>query len=457
MLLYHRPLVHLITNYVTANDTVNLILAAGGAAICADAREEVEGITSQAQGLVLNLGTPSPARAEAMCLAGQTANKMGIPVVLDPVGAGASSFRNAILSDLLGKVRFTCIRGNASEIAALCGRHFAPRGVEDAGETVAKEELLALSQKTGAVIAVTGKTCLVASGETLLVLPGGAPIQKRITGSGCMLSGLIGAMLADRGETLTKETSFACVCGALETYHAAARQAAAAAAGRGTASFRQALLDAVSLLRFSPAFLRLYAVTDRRWLGGRTLEKDVEEVLKGGATMVQLREKDLDRAALLQEAVSLTGLCHRYGVPLLVDDDAAVAKEAGADGVHVGTGDMAIGEARRILGPDGIVGATAHNREEALFAEKAGADYLGCGAAFGSATKKEAKPMTRETYADITSHVRIPVTAIGGIDADNVKRLRGLGLSGIAVISGIFAQEDIRGAARELILESGLL
>ena len=455
MLLYNRPLVHLITNYVTAADTVNLILAAGGAAVCADAKEEAAEITAQAQGLVLNCGTPSPERQEAMLRAGRQANAMGIPVVLDPVGAGSSSFRDQLLRELLQKVRFSCIRGNASEIAALCGREFLARGVEDAGAEASREEIRDLAVRTGAVIAVTGKTCLVVSDEAAVTLPGGAPIQKRITGSGCMLSGLIGAMLADRGAVLTKEMTFSCVAGAVETYN----DAAAAAAGRaeGTASFREALQDGISLLRFSPSFLRLYAVTDRRWLGGKTLEQATEEALQGGASMVQLREKALGREELVREAASMTALCHRYGVPLLVDDDAEAALEAGADGVHVGQSDMAVEEARRILGPDRILGATAHNLAEAERAERAGADYLGSGAAFGSSTKAEAVPMTGETYRDITSHVGIPVTAIGGINAGNVLQLGGLGLSGIAVISGIFAQPDIRKAAWELVQKSGLL
>ena len=457
MLLYNRPLVHLIANYVTANDTVNLILAAGGAAVCADAKEEAAEITSQAQGLVLNCGTPSPEKQEAMLQAGRQANAMGIPVVLDPVGAGASAFRNRMIAELLQKVHFACIRGNASEIAALCGREFLPRGVEDAGAEATGEEIRALAEKTGAVIAVTGKTCLVVSERAAVRLPGGALIQKRITGSGCMLSGLIGAMLADRGDTLTGETAFSCVAGAVETYSHAAALAARKTAGQGTASFRNALIDTVSLLRFSPSFLRLYAVTDRRWLGEKTLEQAVEEALQGGASMVQVREKHLERAALVRETAALTRLCHRYGVPLLVDDDAEAAGEAGADGVHVGQSDMAVEEARRILGPNRIIGATAHNRAEAEAAERAGADYLGSGAAFGSTTKSEAVPMTGETYRDITSHVRIPVTAIGGIDAGNALQLSGFGLSGIAVISGIFAQPDIRKATWELYQKSGQL
>ncbi|WP_130837139.1 thiamine phosphate synthase [Lachnoclostridium sp. Marseille-P6806] len=200
--------------------------------------------------------------------------------------------------------------------------------------------------------------------------------------------------------------------------------------------------------------LRLYAVTDRRWLGGRTLVGAVEEALLGGVTMVQLREKLLAGEALRQEAEALQTVCRRYGVPFLINDDAELCATLGADGVHVGQEDMSVGSARALLGPERIVGATAHNVEEALRAEAQGADYLGCGAAFGSRVKTDARPITLSEYAEITAAVKIPVVAIGGIDAENISRLRGSGLAGAAVISGIFATKDIRGAAKRLRAEA---
>ena len=176
---------------------------------------------------------------------------------------------------------------------------------------------------------------------------------------------------------------------------------------------------------------------------------------------MQLREKEMDSESLAEEAVQVLAVCRRYGVPLIIDDNVRVCLESGADGVHVGQSDMNVLEARKLLGPERIVGATAHNLSEALQAQEEnlsealqaqeeGADYLGCGAAFGSATKKDAKPINRAQYKVITSSVRIPVCAIGGITKENIKELHGAGLSGVAVVSALFAADDIEEAASEL-------
>ena len=196
--------------------------------------------------------------------------------------------------------------------------------------------------------------------------------------------------------------------------------------------------------------LRLYAVTDRSWLNGRTLFDQVEEALAGGATCVQLREKSLDRDAFLQEAIEIARLCHRHGVPLLINDDVDIARRSGADGVHVGQDDMEAHLARELLGPDMIVGVTAKTVEQALRAQEAGADYLGSGAVFGSSTKLNAKPMTKERLRSICNAVSIPVVAIGGINRNNLLELAGTGIHGVAVVSGIFAAADIEQECRHL-------
>lgn len=203
-------------------------------------------------------------------------------------------------------------------------------------------------------------------------------------------------------------------------------------------------------MKLTNEMLRLYAVTDRAWLRGRTLLEQVEDALRGGATMVQLREKALDEDAFLREAIALAKLCHRYGVPLLINDNVEIARRSGADGVHVGQEDMAAAEVRGILGSDMIVGVTAKTVEQALRAQDAGADYLGSGAVFGSSTKLNAKPMTRETLSAITRAVSIPVVAIGGIHSGNILELAGTGIVGVAVVSGIFAAENIEEECRRL-------
>ena len=210
-------------------------------------------------------------------------------------------------------------------------------------------------------------------------------------------------------------------------------------------------------MKLEPSRLRLYAVTDRAWLRGGTLADAVAAALRGGATLVQLREKTLDPADLLSEARQLTALCRAHGVPLVVDDNVEIALAAGADGVHVGQSDMAARRARALLGPDRILGVSAHNVAEALAAQADGADYLGCGAAFVTGTKLDAHPVSAETMRAVTAAVDIPVVAIGGIDAGNILQLQGRGLAGVAVVSGIFAQPDLTAAARELYTLAGRL
>lgn len=196
--------------------------------------------------------------------------------------------------------------------------------------------------------------------------------------------------------------------------------------------------------------LLLYAVTDRGWLGQETLYSQVEKALKGGATMIQLREKSLDQKAFLQEARELKELCRRYRVPFLINDNVEIAALIRADGVHVGQSDMETGDVRAALGPDKIIGVSAQTVEQALLAQERGADYLGVGAVFSTGTKPDATEVSYETLKDICRAVDIPVVAIGGISLENVGRLAGSGICGAAVVSAVFAQPDIEAAARSL-------
>lgn len=196
--------------------------------------------------------------------------------------------------------------------------------------------------------------------------------------------------------------------------------------------------------------LRLYAITDRHWLNGETLYQQVEKALKGGVTFLQLREKNLDEEDFMKEAREIKALCRKYKVPLIINDNVEIAREIDADGVHVGQSDMEAGDVRDRLGPDKIIGVSARTVEQALLAQAHGADYLGVGAVFSTSTKSDAKNVSYETLKEICKAVRIPVVAIGGITRDNVKELTGCGADGIAVISAVFAQQDIESAAREL-------
>lgn len=198
--------------------------------------------------------------------------------------------------------------------------------------------------------------------------------------------------------------------------------------------------------------MTLYAVTDRSWLKrGESLKDPLEVLLKAGVTCVQLREKRADDDFFIKEALEIKELCRHYQVPLLINDRPDIAKKVGADGVHVGLSDMGIEKAREMLGDGFIIGGSAHNVQEALAAQEAGADYIGCGAVFGSSTKTDVTTLPREELKAICGAVQIPVVAIGGISLTNMEKLAGTGIDGVAVISALFGAEDKEEAAREFL------
>lgn len=197
--------------------------------------------------------------------------------------------------------------------------------------------------------------------------------------------------------------------------------------------------------------MELYAITDRTWLNGRELSHDVEEALKGGITFLQLREKDLGYEEFLKEAVEIKKLTDKYNIPFVINDNVEIAIKCNADGVHVGQSDMAARDIRKLLGEDKIIGVSAGTVEEALEAERSGADYIGVGAVFSTSTKKDAGSVSFDVLKEICDKVSIPVVAIGGISSYNISRLKGTGIDGISVISAIFAQKDILSATKELL------
>lgn len=203
-------------------------------------------------------------------------------------------------------------------------------------------------------------------------------------------------------------------------------------------------------MRCDKESLLLYVVTDRSWTKNDTLYHQVEEALKGGVTFLQLREKDLNTENFLQEAEEMKKLCAAYRVPFVINDNVEIARTVGADGVHVGQDDMPAWKVREILGEDKIIGVSAQTVEQAIKAEKDGADYLGVGAVFPTSSKADAVEVEHATLRDICAAVQIPVVAIGGISAENVSQLAGTGIDGIAVISAIFAQDFPKLAAEEL-------
>lgn len=196
--------------------------------------------------------------------------------------------------------------------------------------------------------------------------------------------------------------------------------------------------------------LSLYGITDRYWLNGRPLIQDVQLALEGGVTMIQLREKNLDEESFYREAIEIKELCKKFHVPFIINDNVELAKKVDADGIHVGQNDMAAQDVRAIIGPDKILGVSTQTVEEALLAQKMGADYLGVGAVFPTGSKDDCWVLSHDLCREICSAVTIPVVAIGGINLGNISKLSGLGFSGISLISAIFGQDDIKSAAMKL-------
>lgn len=206
-------------------------------------------------------------------------------------------------------------------------------------------------------------------------------------------------------------------------------------------------------MRLDKKHMLLYAVTDRAWVGTKSLYEQVKEALENGVTCVQLREKELDESDFLKEAKQISTLCKEYKVPFIVNDNVNIAIACKADGIHIGQEDMELTNVRKLVGEDMIIGVSAHTVEEAIKAQEGGADYIGIGAVFATSTKTDVDVLSFETLKSICEAVDIPTVAIGGIKKDNICKLKGSGIDGVAVVSAIFAAKDIATATKELLLE----
>jgi thiamine-phosphate diphosphorylase len=206
-------------------------------------------------------------------------------------------------------------------------------------------------------------------------------------------------------------------------------------------------------MRSDKKHMILYAVTDRAWVGTKSLYEQVKEALENGVTCVQLREKELDESDFLKEAKQISTLCKEYKVPFIVNDNVNIAIACKADGIHIGQEDMELKSVRKLVGEDMIIGVSAHTVEEAIKAQEGGADYIGIGAVFATSTKTDVDVLSFDTLKSICEAVDIPTVAIGGIKKDNICKLKGSGIDGVAVVSAIFAAKDIATATKELLLE----
>lgn len=203
-------------------------------------------------------------------------------------------------------------------------------------------------------------------------------------------------------------------------------------------------------MKLDKSHMLLYAVTDRAWAIKQSLIEQIEDALKGGATCIQLREKNLSHDEFLKEALQVKELCKKYNVPFIINDNVEIAIECKADGIHVGQGDMAVDKVRSLVGKDMIIGVSTQTVEQAIQAEKDGADYLGVGAVFSTSTKLDANAVSHDTLRKICEEVNIPVVAIGGINKNNIEKLSNTKINGVAIISGIFAADNIEEECKTL-------
>ena len=438
----HNCLIHCITNPISINQTANTILALGAKPVMAEHPSEAEEITNTASSLLLNLGSITDARMQSMKISLKAANRMGIPVTLDAVGVACSALRKDFVRELLSEGKVTVIKGNASEIMALADYAYKDIGVDakkDIDGEALRRSLIKLSGDANAIVIATGKTDLIASEGRIYEVSGGSEQLSKVTGTGCMSGAVIATYLSRENslQSVIEACGFFKNCGEI------------AAADKGPGTFMVNLLDALykPVKEFDTT---LYFITDSSGFEEDEFLKRVRLALEGGVTIMQLREKNRTTGEYIDLARKVHAITVSYNVPLIIDDRVDVMLASDAEGVHVGAEDMPVKEARKLIGNNKILGATAKTVEAAKKAFEDGADYLGVGAIYPTTTKVKTVLTSTETLDAITKAVPIPVNAIGGLNKDNLQVLKGIDIAGVCAVSAIMKAEDPKNAAIEL-------
>ncbi len=429
------PLIHIITNSVTVNDVAHATLAAGGSPMMAEAAEEMADVASLSNALVINLGTLQENRLTGIRMALEQAD-MKKPVLLDPVGCASSGYRLRVAEEMLASGKISILKLNVREAMALSsGSIQGAFGVDsDLPEEIDQEELAEkLVQRyscmnSGLTVVVTSRRDVIASGEETLNIRGGTGMQKRISGTGCMLNALI------IREVIRSEDSFSGAIRAVKVMNRASLRATRRLRNKDyIATYKQYLVDEISVSRKS-----VYLITNESLDFQTELLPRTELALKEGVRILQYRAKDKELSEKQEEAFILRDLTERYGVTFIINDDPELARSVGADGVHLGVEDISVAEARRQVGSDMLIGATVKTKEQAERAEREGADYLGVGALFVSSTKPEAIGVGLEQLAEISRSILLPIYGIGGIKSENMNRDILEHLDGVAVVSAYY-------------------
>ena len=439
------PLVHNITNYVAMNFSANALLAIGASPVMAHAVEEMDDMVAIASALVINIGTLDAEWVRGMLTAGRAAHRMGKPIVLDPVGVGATPYRTETAWEIIRECHPTIIRGNASEIMALVNADIKSKGVDSSRSSDdAVESARQLAKTTGAVVVISGSTDYITDGTRTETVTYGSPLMTRVTAMGCTASSLVGAFAAinpDPMEAATHAMMAMGICG---------ERAVAKHASPG--SLLTTFVDELYRLEVSPSFdLSLYLVTDRPLSGGRDMAWIVREAAAGGVTMVQLREKESSTSAFVALARELKAALQPLGIPLIINDRVDVALAVDADGVHIGQSDMPYETARALLGRDKIIGLSVETIDEVIAANALDVDYIGISPVYATPTKTDTlTPFGLAGLDEVMRLSRHRCVAIGGMNRDTIGEVIARGVEGVAVVSAIVAAASPREASAEL-------
>ncbi|MCF8019698.1 MAG: thiamine phosphate synthase [Vallitaleaceae bacterium] len=440
-----KPIIHFLTNYVTMQDVANMCIASGGRPIMSDASMEFEEIIPKVDGVVINIGTADQLRFDKMDHAHRIAKEHNKILLLDPVGCSASRFRLDYCIQSLKNGGISILKCNAHEAKTLLNEEISPTFLGVDSQTVMGEQHHELVRNLWKkfevynlelIVIITGATDYVASSKGAWELTGGSVLQQRITGSGCMLNSLIitrvCASSMDRHEAILK---------ALDCMNRSSQMAAKWIVHQQRIGlYKQQLLDEVAK-RSAPIYLITQETVDEQTFLYSCMPK-TKLALQSGVGYLQYRVKDKGWEEKLKESRQLQALAREYGTTFIINDDVRLAKEIGANGVHLGIQDISIREARFELGPNAVVGATAKTIQQARCAAKNGADYLGVGALFSSPTKKDALPMDLTTLQSIYNHVSLPLYGIGGIAPNLLTQEYTKYLDGVAMVSTIYQEKN---------------
>ncbi|WP_277220993.1 hydroxyethylthiazole kinase [Peptoniphilus vaginalis] len=432
------PLIHIISNGVTRGRVADFVLSIGASPMMAEYSKEVSEITKKSLALVLNMGMLNEDKIEAIKIAGKTAKENNIPTVLDPVGVASSKIRRNLAKYLLDNFKFNVIRGNFNEINYLAGGQ-AFAGIDSRDKNLSEEDFielaLRLNEKTGATVVVSGKYEVIANSHMLISIPGGHDDFRKISGLGDMESAMIGSLLATPMSNLK-----ACAISAIFL-----RQLAREVIVDGSIK-AQDIISKVQKLEeisgeieiLSPSYKfkkpSLYGISD-----GNDLMK-IKNATRAGMKIYQLRDKTSEEALLGEKILKIKKEIEEDCL-FILNDNLKLAKEYQTS-LHLGQDDEEISLARRILGRDPIIGATAKTPELAIEAENMGASYLGSGAFFETETKRDASRISLETYKEIRDSILIPAFPIGGINLENLDLFKGVEIPGLCMSSGIFSLDE---------------